>query len=85
MANSLLKLSFWFIEKNAIVTRLVRKIKLVMIMENGYVKMVMKDKIAVHVCMDFTRKGSIEFNLYVQVSLLCVSLVLLQLKPNLLH
>ena len=64
---------------------LVHKIKLVMVMENAYVKMVMKDKIAVYVCMDFTRKGSINFNLYVQVSLLCISLVLSQLKPDLLH
>ena len=45
-----------------------------MVMENAYVKMVMKDKIAVHVCMDFTRKGWIKFSLYVQVSLLSINL-----------
>ena len=38
-----------------------------MVMETAYVNMVMKDKIAVHVCMDFARKGFIKFNLYYQV------------------
>ena len=53
-------------------TRLVRKIKLVMIMGNVYVDMVTKDKLSVHVLMVFTSKGLIIFSLHAQVSLLCI-------------
>ena len=52
-------------------TRLVRKVKLVMVMGNVYVNMVTKDKHAVRVLMDFTSKGLIIFSLHAQVSLLC--------------
>ena len=54
-------------------TRLVRKVKLVMVMGNVYVNMVTKDKPAVHVLMDFTSKRLIIFNQHAQVSLLCIN------------
>ena len=54
-------------------TSLVHKVKLVMVIGNAHVKMVIQDKLAVYVQMDFTRKGIIA-NLYAQVSLLCINL-----------
>ena len=51
-------------------TRLVRKVKLVMAMGNVYVNMVTKDKSAVSI-NEFTSKGLIIFSLHAQVSLLC--------------
>ena len=44
-----------------------------MVIGNAHVKMVIQDKRAVYVQMDFTRNG-ITANLYAQVSLLCISL-----------
>ena len=44
-----------------------------MVIGNAHVKMVIQDKRAVYVQMDFTRNG-ITANLYAQVSLLCINL-----------
>ena len=55
-------------------TRLVHKVKLVMVIGNAHVKVVIQDKRAVYVQMDFTRNGIIA-NLYAQVSLLYINLV----------
>ena len=44
-----------------------------MVIGNAHVKMVIQDKHAVYVQMDFTRDGIIA-NLYAQVSLLCINL-----------
>ena len=53
-------------------TRLVHKVNFVMVIGNAYVKVVIQDKRAVYVPMDFTRNGIIA-NLYAQVSLLCIN------------
>ena len=62
-------------------TRLVHKVKLVMVIGNAHVSMVIQDKSAMYVQLDFTRNGMV-VNIYVQVSVLSY-LGLFQLTPNL--
>ena len=52
-------------------TRLVHKVKLVMVIGNARVKMFIQDKRSVYVQMDFTRNGMVT-NLYAAVSLLYI-------------
>ena len=53
-------------------TRLVHNVKLVMVIGNAHVKMVIQDKRAVYVQMDFARNGMVA-NLCAQVSLVCIN------------
>ena len=54
-------------------TRLVHKVKLVMVIGTAHVNMDIQDKRAVHAQMDFIRNGMVA-NIYAQVSVLCINL-----------